>query len=210
MEKSKESVANTLKKVTSISQVADRFSISRPTLYKYMDYFDNAEYDRIPENILSYFSAMANAGGSPDESAVYLLAEERRKEELLKASERSDIENGMGYRARAVIEGAACAKGKSILSWSEGPCSSICYPTDGGAVVFMKDIPEDAEASVVVSIVVGGEATPIGRFHPAEGMAFADISGLPSGPEYEYTVEHVRNGGVVRSEARKLVLGCRE
>lgn len=109
MEKSKESVANTLKKVTSISQVADRFSISRPTLYKYMDFFDRGEFDRIPENILSYFSAMANVGVSADESAVYLLAEEKRKQELERISQSGD-DSGMEYRAKAVMDGALRAK----------------------------------------------------------------------------------------------------
>ena len=209
MEKSKESVANTLKKVTSISQVADRFSISRPTLYKYMDFFDRGEFDRIPENILSYFSAMANVGVSADESAVYLLAEEKRRQELERISQSGD-DSGMEYRAKAVMDGALRAKERAILSWSEGQCPSICHPTDGGAVVFMKDVPSDAEASVVVSIVVSGESTPIGRYVPEEGMSFVDISNLPIGPDYEYTVEHACGDRTVRSEARKLVLGCRE
>ena len=209
MEKTKESVANTLKKVTSISQVADRFSISRPTLYKYMDFFDRGEFDRIPDNILTYFSAMANVGATPDESAVYLLAEEKRKQELERISQSGDGA-GMEYRAKAVMDGALRAKERNILSWSEGSCPSICYPTDGGAVVFMKDVPSDAQASVVVSIVVGGESTPIARYTPGEGMSFVDISNLPIGPDYEYTVRHACGDRIACSEARKLVLGCRE
>ena len=78
MEKTGQSIANTLKEVSSISEIAEKFGISRPTLYKYMDCFDNGEYDRIPGKILSYFDAMSREA-DPERSTIYLMAETRRR-----------------------------------------------------------------------------------------------------------------------------------
>ncbi len=204
MEKKVSSIAEILKSVSSLSEVAERFSISRPTLYKYMDCFDNGEYDRIPEKILAYFDAMSS-GATPEESAIYLMAEKRRKEGLQRA-ELSDIDDEIEYRRRAIVEGSL-RRGIQI-AWTADAVPSICYPSEGCATVFFKQVlPGAPSTTVAVYLTVSGEPTPIGRFHAEPGMGFVNIRGLPKGPAYEYRVEQSTGGESLVSDAHPLVLG---
>lgn len=203
MEKTGQSIANTLKEISSISEIAEKFGISRPTLYKYMDCFDNGEYDRIPGKILSYFDAMSREA-DPDRSTIYLMAETRRRHGI-EDVDAATIDGEIEQRRKAIVHDSI--RPRLDLSWYEDPVPSICVPVPGGACVFFKEaIERPFGAAVEVSIIVSGEPTVIGRFPAYPGMGFVNIRDLPRGPEYEYRVELSGDRETVLSDAHPLVM----
>lgn len=203
MEKTREPIAETLRNVTSLSDIAAKFDISRPTLYRYMDYFDNGEYERIPKSICTYFDTMS-MGADSERSSIYLLAEKRRRDGI-KNADAASVEGDIENRRKAIV--ASSFRDGPSLVWTDGEVASVCVPTEGGACVFFKDAVCRSYAAVLVSIVVTGEPTLIGRFRADPEMGFVNVRGLPKGPEYEYRVE--LSGGMDRivSEAHPLILG---
>lgn len=197
-------IAGTLRAVSSLSEIAEKLDISRPTLYKYMDYYDNGEYDRIPKSICAYFDRISMSADSEEESAIYLMAEQRRREGIRNAdaaSIKGEIEN----RKRAII--ASSYRDVPALCWTDDRVQSVCVPVQGGACVFLKDAVSCSNVAVLVSVVVSGEPTLIGRFRAEPEMGFVNIRGLPKGPEYEYRVELSGGMDSYLSRAHPLILG---
>ena len=204
MEKARVPIAVILRAVASLSDIAEKLDISRPTLYKYMDHFDNGEYERIPKNICAYFDRMSMGAASEEESAIYLMAEQRRRDGIRNADAAS-VDGEIENRKNAIIAGSF--RGIPNLNWTDDRIPSLCVPTQGGACVFLKDTAYHSNVAVLVSIVVSGEPTLIGRFHTEPETRFVNIRGLPKGPEYEYRVELFEGLDRILSRAHPLIIG---
>lgn len=204
MEKARVPIAVTLRGATSLSEIAEKLDISRPTLYKYMDHFDNGEYERIPKNICAYFDRMSRGDASEEESAIYLMAEQRRRDGIRNADAVS-VDGEIENRKKAIIAGSF--RGVPNLNWTDDRIQSLCVPIQGGACVFLKDAVYHSNAAVLVSIVVSGEPTLIGRFHIGPEIGFVNIRDLPKGPEYEYRVELFEGMDRILSRAHPLIIG---
>ena len=45
-----------------ITELADYLQVSRPTMYKFIDYYDNGEFDLINRNVLKLFNYISENG----------------------------------------------------------------------------------------------------------------------------------------------------
>lgn len=204
MEERKVPISEVIKRASSISDVADRLEVSRPTLYKYMDFYDNGEYTRIPDDVLAYFGAISGGTSADGADPVPSVGGRMRSEQAL-------AEASMGKYLDLLSHMAADDRSRrhrnASLSWSEGPVQTMCVPNGRGATVFFKGaLDGTVRTTVVVSMTVDGESTPIGRYVPDEGMGFVSIDNLPAGMAYTYRVEQVRGGETRLSEPGQLSL----
>ena len=168
------SISNVIKEKTPISEVAARFSVSRPTLYKYMDFYDQGEYSRIRGDLLEYFR-MAERGMSADESRMFLIT---GGADSLKAAadERERIRSRLAFQ-----DGDG---------WSQGRLRTLCVGMSGRAMVVFRDAFEDPDwTRVLVLIDADGEDLVIGSYVPEDGMRFVNIDNLlPQGCREETAV----------------------
>ena len=66
------SIKDRVKAIMSISDVAERFGVSRPTLYSFMVSYDEGEIDTIPESIRGFFDLVASTDDR-EQITVYLM-----------------------------------------------------------------------------------------------------------------------------------------
>ncbi len=77
-------VSRMLKMTGNLTEIADRFKISRPTLYKYMELYDEGKTDQIPDEVLALFNDVV----SDEENRIEL----RRKMENELMREKCEID----------------------------------------------------------------------------------------------------------------------
>lgn len=205
------SISSIIKEKTPISEVAERFSISRPTLYKYMDCYDQGEFDRIPKDILEYFRLVGEKDVSKDDSNLYLMAMRKELDQafyrrlLLSADmEKKPASFREDCRSRMLN---AVGTGALDTGWSDGSPRTLCVGHNGRAMVIFSDAFDSPDSTVVlVSVDMDGEDLVIGRYVPDEGMNFVNIDNLLPKLEYMYRVEQRRGVETVVSETRPLRL----
>lgn len=182
------SISERLKEAASISDAADALSISRPTLYKYMDLYDNGMFDRIPERVLDYFDSAAR---NYDENYTGISGSDRAKREAF----------SKGMREDEASSGASVA-------WTDSTVSTMTVSDDRGTVVFFRDaVSEGWDATVRLFVAVGGRTSEIGRFEAERRTGFVRVPLLPVGPEYQFIAEMRRGSHQVSSEYRRLSVG---
>jgi len=74
MEHSTSNLGETIKKKLSISDLADAFGISRPTLYRYIEYYESERRDSIPEHIAMYFDYISAEDVDGNDARVRLVS----------------------------------------------------------------------------------------------------------------------------------------
>ena len=67
------SIRDKIKIFVSISDTAERFGISRPTLYMYMDSYDDGDSLEIPANLKGFFD-LVSTDPDPDQVRLYLMS----------------------------------------------------------------------------------------------------------------------------------------
>lgn len=201
------SISGVIKERTPISEVAERFSISRPTLYKYMDFYDQGEHDRIPSEILDYFRMMERDNASADESRMYLMSKDLRNRIVHGEADLDEPET------RRLVEGfmrlhESKAKGsESDGAWSGGSLRTMSVGQNGRGMVIFADAFESPDwTRVLVSVDMEGRDLVIARYVPEEGMSFVSIDNLLPKLDYRYWVEQGRGTEVAVSEIRTLRL----
>ena len=75
-------LSEVLKSTTSITEVAKTLECSRPTLYRYIELYEDGKVDQIPSEIKLYFDAIMTKGVSRVESEVYLRNLMKKRETL--------------------------------------------------------------------------------------------------------------------------------
>lgn len=83
-------ITDWVKMNSSVTKVADDLNLSRPTVYKYMDFYDRGDKDQIPEEVVAYFDKMI----SDSDSTTTLQIKLKLKEEILMLNQKAaDISN---------------------------------------------------------------------------------------------------------------------
>lgn len=182
--KYKQNISDLIREYSSISEVAEKYGISRPTLYRYMDLYDSEEYEKIPERLLVYFNILMNGDNPQGESEIYLKAESKRREEQLVRHKLAEVESDIDTRLREIRINQAATKSR----WSDDFIQSICVPIPGGATVFVKN-GVNTDFTLLVYIDVDGGRSLIGRYAPLQGTAYVTVRDLPPGMDYTYSIE---------------------
>ncbi len=77
-------LTDALKDTTSITEAAKACDCSRPTLYKYIEFYEQGEYDQIPLKVRTYFASVINEDFSRAESEMSLRNLMSKREDLKK------------------------------------------------------------------------------------------------------------------------------
>lgn len=173
------SIAEKLKEASSISEVADKLSISRPTLYKYMDLYDRGITDPIPAEVISYFEYVG-----------------KRYDRLI-----GDSDDTIRARREMFVSDVRGKKIPDAASsrWSDSVVPMMVVNDGTGAVVFFRDaVSEGWDAAVRLFITVGGTDSEIGRFEAGKNSGFVKLPTLPSSAKYSIIAE-MRHGSEVRT-----------
>ena len=66
-------VQDAVKTACSLSYVAEKLGISRPTLYRYMDLYDEGDGMRIPSGVRDLFDFVTSARRSEEDVIMYFM-----------------------------------------------------------------------------------------------------------------------------------------
>lgn len=99
-------LTDALKSTTSITEAAKACDCSRPTLYKYIEFYEQGEYDQIPLKVRTYFASVINEDFSRAESETSLRNLMLKRDDLSKkiATLENEIENIQKKRCIAIEE----------------------------------------------------------------------------------------------------------
>lgn len=176
------SIADKVKGTMSITDVAERLNVSRPSLYKYMDNYDRGDYESIPARVLEFFTRIDSGEASKDDVEQGLL--EQRM---------------MSDRQRLRMMRDLSSPSEDRFAWTRDEVPTMMVnDRSGSTVMFRNAVAGGWDAVVRVSVVVDGTPSEIARFDGQKGMGFVRLSGLPVGPRYQYIAE-LRRGGETRS-----------
>ena len=107
-------ISTMIREAMPLSEVAEALSISRPTLYKYMDYYDSGEKERLPSRIRDYFDYMSSGDVSRKDARSFLMDAVDTSRE---------------------IQGQTSETG----SWSDGELPTLCIGHNGESMVIFRD-----------------------------------------------------------------------
>lgn len=183
-------ISERIKEVSSISEAAGRLSVSRPSLYKYMEYYDRGDYDPIPPRILSFFDMVESDDGKGDNLERRLI-EENLRSDRLKLRIMGDAHD------EASVE-------RPRYAWTvdEVP-TMLVVDRDGASVIFRNAVAGGWDAIAHVSVIVDGVPSEVRRYEAGNGSGIVRMDRLPAGPRYQYTAE-LRRGGEIRTSEPHL------
>ncbi len=67
------SVQEAVKAACSITYVSEKLGVSRPTLYKYMDLYENDQADNLPHHVRRFFSYITSGQRTEEDVILYFL-----------------------------------------------------------------------------------------------------------------------------------------
>ena len=167
----------------SKSYLADTFGISRPTLYKYMDLYDNRDMEDIPGRVLEFFDYVSNR--------------ERTYEEMVGFLEKVAQIHHLEHHSRE----------KDGLQWSSYNIRTVPIVSDGVLTVIFKDSLHTPQETVLrISVKVSDENVIIAECSPAPGLHYIRVDGLPANVNMEYVLVQADRDLRVESEPVRFLI----
>ena len=167
----------------SKSYLADTFGISRPTLYKYMDLYDNREMEDIPGRVLEFFDYVSNR--------------ERTYEEMVGFLEKVALIHHMEPHTRE----------RDGLQWSSHNIRTVPIVSDGVLTVIFKDALHAPQETVLrINVKVSDENVVIAECSPAPGLHYIRVDGLPANVNLEYVLVQADRDLRVESEPVRFLI----
>lgn len=167
----------------SKSYLADTFGISRPTLYKYMDLYDNREIEDIPGRVLEFFDYVSNR--------------ERTYEEMVGFLEKVALIHHMEPHTRE----------RDGLQWSSHNIRTVPIVSDGVLTVIFKDALHAPQETVLrINVKVSDENVVIAECSPAPGLHYIRVDGLPANVNLEYVLVQADRDLRVESEPVRFLI----
>ena len=174
MQQTSSKIGEIIKKKLSISDLADAFGISRPTLYRYIEYYDTERRDSIPEHITQYFDYISAEDVDGNDARVKLVAMKGDGEIV---STRNRVATLKTYGPTASNR------------WREGAIRTLPVSSgDRTMVVFEGGF--DPRYSLVLSLKIEGELHPIGEYRHAESRGFFVIDDIVPCKDLFYEVSY--------------------
>lgn len=182
--------------------------ISRPTLYKYMEYYNEGNDDKIPDEVRGYFDYMSEEDRTRAQSRDYIekmyLSRKSNNfgsQGLCETANESDVEKLriLNAQNQTII--------RSGEGWYEGSLSNLCVPDNGTAMVIFRDaFTGPCVTRLFVFIELDGEEVPIGTYYPEPGMNFVRVDNLIPKLDYMYRLVQSSEGEKIVSPTRTLRL----
>jgi hypothetical protein len=174
MQQTSSKIGEVIKKKLSISDLADAFGISRPTLYRYIEYYDTDRRDSIPEHIVQYFDYISAEDVDGNDARVKLVA--------MKGDGDISPKNkpAVTYKSANV---------PSSNRWNEGEIRTLSV-SEGGRTMVVFDGGFDPRYNLVLSLKIEGELHPIGEYRHAESRGFFVIDDVVPCKDLFYEVSY--------------------
>jgi hypothetical protein len=172
MQQTSSKIGEVIKKKLSISDLADAFGISRPTLYRYIEYYDTDRRDSIPEHIVQYFDYISAEDVDGNDARVKLVAMKGDGDILFKK-----------------IYTFKSNSPQSSNRWNEGDIRTMPVSGNGRTMVVFEG-GFDPRYSLVLSLKIEGELHPIGEYRHAESRGFFIIDDVVTCKDLFYEVSY--------------------
>lgn len=188
-------ISEKLREVIPLLELARMLNVSRPTLYKYMEYYDSGNFEKIPTRVHECFDYMSEGEHTRNQVKAFL----------------SGVPTGVPDEDSDDDEHAPVTSNRrcndSDNGWSVGSIPNLCVSENGVAMVIFRD-PMDGECTtrLLVFIEVDGVEVPVGTYLPEPGMKFVRVDNLIPVLDYRYRLEQDCGGEKVVSPARQLKL----
>lgn len=178
-----ESVSDRFRHNFSKSYLADTFGISRPTLYKYMDLYDNSEIGDIPGRVLEFFD--------------YVSETERTYEEMVTFLERVSF----------IHQSEPLVKDRSGLQWVTETIRTVPVTNNDSVIIVFKDSMDHPDETVLrVYVNVSDEDIVIAEVYPEPRKHFVKVKDLPTGVSMTYVMTQKKSDAVIQSEPVEFIL----
>lgn len=196
-----------IKRKLSVSDVADALGISRPTLYRMMEDYENGDYSNLSGEAIRLFDVVTRDDVGPEEAQAYLLDMRRRN----RSGERSSRPKEAGSpdldrSVESVRQTAARLNGMAAASrgpsWTEGKVRTCSFGQNGRSMVLF-DGPEGSY-KLELWIRIGGEMFMLSEYRAEEGKRFFTVSDVIPRPDYVYEVLCTTGHGIARSGKQEL------
>ncbi len=174
MQQTSSKIGEIIKKKLSISDLADAFGISRPTLYRYIEYYDTERRDSIPEHITQYFDYISAEDVDGNDARVKLVAMKGDGEIVYTRNKVTTLKSYAPTASNRWREGAI-----RTLPVSSGDRTMVVF--EGGF---------DPRYSLVLSLKIEGELHPIGEYRHAESRGFFVIDDIVPCKDLFYEVSY--------------------
>jgi hypothetical protein len=173
MQQTSSKIGEVIKKKLSISDLADAFGISRPTLYRYIEYYDTDRRDSIPEHIVQYFDYISAEDVDGNDARVKLVAMKGDGDILFTKKIYTFKSNSP----------------QSSNRWNEGDIRTMPVSGNGRTMVVFEG-GFDPRYSLVLSLKIEGELHPIGEYRHAESRGFFIIDDVVTCKDLFYEVSY--------------------
>lgn len=206
MERNRSPTGDAIKRKLSLSDVADAFDISRPTLYKMIDRYDMGDYSGIDGNLLRFFDIVGSDDCGPEEAQAYILSYKGRTN---RAVPPSVLDRTMDHTARDVERLADRASvsprvRRTALEWSDGDVRTVSIGQNGRSMVVF-DGP-DGEYRLRLYLEVSGEPFMISEQRRTPNRNYFLVDDVLPNVGYRYEVVRIDGSGVHGSGLRELRL----
>lgn len=206
MERNRSPTGEAIKRKLSLSDVADAFDISRPTLYKMIDRYDMGDYSGIDGNLLRFFDIVGSDGCGPEEAQAYILSYKRRANRTIPPSV---LDRDVGHTAMDVDRLADRASvsqkvRRTVLEWSDGDVRTVSIGQNGRSMVVF-DGP-DGEYRLRLFLEVSGEPFMISEYRRTPDRNFFLVDDVLPNVGYRYEVVRIDGDGVHGSGLQELRL----
>lgn len=176
-------ISAAIRELIPLSEVADYLSISRPTLYKYMEFYDSEEFEKIPSPTKNFFDFIFSENISRKDIHEYFLQKGKNT----------------GSRRESVTEDSD--------DWTSGNLPTLCIGWNGIAMVLFKDaFPNPKFTKLTAYTEKNGELITVGTYMPEPDMKFITVNNLIPKLSYSYVVEQRFNDITEKSALSKLKL----
>ncbi len=163
-------IGGIVKQKLSVSDVAEAFGMSRPTLYKMMDMYDRGETERLPAELVELFGYLLEPNVGAEEARMRLILMRRG------ASERTDTKEGSVKDAPQVMEGKIVRDEparRQSASWSDGDIRTFTVGSGSSAmVIFDNDDPSGGDHVLRLGTTIDGEVHFFAEYTHQKGKDF--------------------------------------
>ncbi len=196
-----------IKRKLSVSDVADALGISRPTLYRMMEDYENGDYSNLSGEAIRLFDVVTRDDVGPEEAQAYLLDMRRRnkggeRSSRPKEAGRPDIDRSAESVRRTAERLERMSAPSRAPMWTDGEVKTFSFGQNGRSMVLF-DGPEGSYR-LQLHMRISGELFMLSEYRAEEGKRFFTVSDVIPRPDYVYEVLCDTGSGIARSGMQGL------
>ena len=158
-------IGEIIKKKLSISDLADAFGISRPTLYRYIEYYETERRGSMPEQIATYFDYISAEDVDGNDARMRLITAKKNNSSSVNTCAKKS-----SFQFNTIFT-------MTVWKWNGGDIKTLPIIKDGKVMVVYEG-GFDPRYTLTLFMKVSGELCPIGEYRHEESRGFFFIDDL--------------------------------